>query len=143
MDEHAERERLRAEYAAMPDDQLLELAGDREQLTDEGWSALNAELGRRNLIVQPGEARRSQFEARPLVTIAHFMDLMSAQLAMTMLDSAGISSFLKNENMVRLGWSVAAGGIDVQVDAENVAVATELLEQPPIHIVPDTEDAQS
>lgn len=89
----------------------------------------------------PEETERGQLESRPLVTIAHFMDLMSAQLAMTLLDSAGIPSFLKNENMVRLGWSVAAGGIDVQVDPENAAAANEILEQPPIHIVPDDEGA--
>jgi hypothetical protein len=82
----------------------------------------------------PGE-----FRSRRLVTVAHFIDLLGAQVAMTVLRSAGIQCSLRNEHVATLGLSGL--GVDVQVDPEDAAAAQEILEQPPIHIVPDGDDA--
>jgi hypothetical protein len=47
------------------------------------------------------------------------------------LDSAGIESFLADENVIRMNWlwSNALGGVKLQVRKTDVAVASELLEQ--------------
>jgi len=88
----------------------------------------------------PEPDRHDHVEQRTLVTIAHFTDLMSAQLAMTVLESTGIPAFLRNENMVRLGWAPGVGGIDVQVEPENEAAAKEILEQPPENLIAGDDD---
>ena len=72
------------------------------------------------------------------VSVARFVDLLSAQIAMTVLQSAGIRCSLRNEHVATLGLSGL--GVDVQVEPEDAAAAREILEQPPIHIVPDIEE---
>jgi len=64
-----------------------------------------------------------------LVTVAYFRDLMSAELAKAMLESAGITCFLKDEHILRLGYWVTPGGIQLQVGSENENAARELLDQ--------------
>ena len=60
-------------------------------------------------------------EQRHMVTIKSFGSLQDALFARGRLDSAGIESFLLNENIVRLDWFLvnAVGGIQLQVEAEN------------------------
>ncbi|MBI2678971.1 MAG: DUF2007 domain-containing protein [Candidatus Koribacter versatilis] len=140
MDEHAERERLHAEYAAMPDEQLLELAADRDELTDEAQAALAAELARRQLATPEVATGYDKVEERPLAKAARFRDLPAALLAKGSLESAGIESVLFNENMVRMDWfySNLVGGIVLQVAPEDLEAAREILTQPPDNFEPDT-----
>ena len=66
-----------------------------------------------------------------LTTIKRFRDLPEALLAKGGLESAGIECFLVDDNMVRL-WFISnlLGGVKLQVAAENVAEATEILNLP-------------
>jgi len=52
-------------------------------------------------------------------------------MAKSILDSAGIESFLADENVISMNWlwSNALGGVKLQVRKTDVAVASELLEQ--------------
>lgn len=67
-----------------------------------------------------------------LVTIATFRDVHQAELAHGKLAAAGITSFLANENIVRLNWfwSTAVGGVKLQVSEDDVQTATGLLHMP-------------
>jgi hypothetical protein len=73
-----------------------------------------------------------------MVTIRKFRDLPEALLARGSLDSAGIACTLVDENVVRLDWfwSNLMGGVKLQVGAEDVPAAEEILTQPiPEHFV--------
>ena len=76
-------------------------------------------------------------EDRELVTIRKFRDLPEALLAKGSLESAGIECSLIDDNMVRLDWLISnlLGGIKLQVKAEDLDVAEEMLRQPiPEHL---------
>ena len=61
-----------------------------------------------------------------LVTIREFGDMSEALLAQGRLNSAGIETFLADENIARLEWR----GTRLQVNAEDAEAALALLEQP-------------
>src|SRR5260370_22426447 len=65
------------------------------------------------------------------VMIRRFRDLPEAEIAKSILDSAGIESFLGEENIVRLDWfySNLVGGIKLLVRAEDAEAASRLLGQ--------------
>jgi len=67
-----------------------------------------------------------------MVTIRQFRDLPEAILAQGILDSSGIECYLANSNIVRMDWFVsnAVGGVKLQVNAEDVDAANEVLNQP-------------
>ncbi len=95
---------------------------------------LRAEIARRQLdipisITPPGT---DELELRELVTIRRFRDLPEALLAKGMLDSAGLESFLVDDNIVRMDWfwSNGVGGVKLQVNRDDVEPANELLQQP-------------
>ena len=75
-----------------------------------------------------------------LVTVACFRDLMSAELAKAMLESAGVECFLQNEHILRLGYWVTPGGIQLQVGSENAEAARAMLEPPPDNATAETDD---
>lgn len=68
---------------------------------------------------------------RPPVIVGRFRDLTEAELAKGVLESAGIESFLADDNIVAVAWhySNAVGGIKLFVRAENAETARELLQQ--------------
>ena len=68
-------------------------------------------------------------ELLPVVTVQQYRDLTEAQLAMGALESAGIPSYLRDENTVRTQWlwSNLIGGIRLQVREEDRAAAEALL----------------
>ncbi len=72
---------------------------------------------------------RDELEFRDLMTIRAFWGLLEAQLAKGLLDSAGIESFLFDDNMVRMDWfnANALGGVKLRVDAHNVEAANRVL----------------
>lgn len=71
-------------------------------------------------------------ELRELVTVRTFRDLPAALLAKGSLESAGIETFLADDNMVRLDWfwSNLMGGIKLQVNQEDAEIANRILDQP-------------
>ena len=124
---------LGARYAGMNEPELMKLARSYDSLTPDAQSAIRAEFARRALeppIVE--ETLEPLPELRSLVTIRRFRDLSEAIVARTLLESAGIPVFLRDENLVRLDWQVSnfIGGIRLQVDRENEQGALELLQQP-------------
>jgi Putative prokaryotic signal transducing protein len=146
-----ERNRLVQQYAEMADSELEKIAEEANDLTDVARAALRPEMLRRGLAVLP-EARSpiptaknispENSEARsPVqttenipsapVVIRRYRDLLDASAAKSILDSAGIESFLSDENMVRMGWfySDLFGGIKLLVREEDAESARKLLEQ--------------
>lgn len=125
-----ELERLTKLYAEMSEGELLKLAGDAHDLTEVARQALLAEIERRRLHVAiPDYPSEDGIEWLELVTIRKFRDLPEALLAKGALESAGVESFLADDNMVRMNWLMSdfIGGIRLQVKADDVRVANDLL----------------
>ena len=123
-----------ARYASMSDAELLKLAAKSWELSDSAWDALEDELDRRGLELPPPEEvpQVEAVEKRNLVLLRRFRDLPEALLAKGMLESAGISCFLADDNMVRLDWFLSnlLGGAKLMVDAEDFAEASRVLNEP-------------
>jgi hypothetical protein len=70
--------------------------------------------------------------ATELITIERFRDLPEALLAKGMLESAGITCFLADTELVRTDWlwSNLIGNMRLQVRAEDVDDALALLHEP-------------
>jgi hypothetical protein len=74
--------------------------------------------------------REDQLDFRDLVTVRRFRDLHEALLAKGSLDSAGIESFLADDNMVHMDWLMSnlLGGVKLRVESANLEVANEILD---------------
>jgi hypothetical protein len=134
MDPQQEKLRLEELYASDTDEQLENVAAQAHELTEVAREALRAELSKRGLYVGQLEGtapEQDNAEFRDLVTIRAFWNLLEAELAKGLLDSAGIESFLFDDNMVRLDWfnANALGGVKLRVDARNVDAANQVLEE--------------
>ena len=104
-------------YREMAEAELLEAARSYADLNDGAQAAMRAEFARRGIeapLVEDGD----EMEARRLVTVARYRDLSEAIVARTMLESAGIGVYLRDENLVRLDWQISnfIGGLRLQVD---------------------------
>jgi hypothetical protein len=147
IDPESEQHRLAGLYARMLDEQLQELSGDPFSLTDIARQTLSAEIARRNLPsagVEPTASTpepesvsisgsdSNEIELLDLVVLRQFRDLPEAILARGILDSAGIESFLADENIVRMDWFISnlVGGIKLKVRREDLEDATLILETP-------------
>src|SRR5271170_3696471 len=141
---HIEPEYLAASYSQMGEVELMELAQAYDSLTDTAQAALRAEFARRKLEPPVIEDPEGEQEPRTLVTLRRYRDLSEAIVARSLLESAGIYVFLRDENLVRLDWQVSnfIGGIRLQVDDKDEAAATELLHQSIPDVIPfdDEED---
>jgi len=131
-----ERERLARQYAEFSDVALAELAADAGSLTDSARDALRSELTKRSLpvdLAKPDNAQPIQQRqiSGPLVMVKRFRDLPEAQIAESILDSAGIDCFLADENTIRMDWlwSNLLGGFKLMVRPEDLDTATQLLDQ--------------
>jgi hypothetical protein len=130
-----ERRRLAELYAAKTDEELEALVDREDSLTTIARQTLHQELDRREIDLAPAE-QPSRAEPEPefqkLVTIRQFRDLPEALLAKGFIESAGIECFLADENIVRMDWFISnfVGGIKLQVKAEDVPAALEVLDQP-------------
>jgi hypothetical protein len=122
---HLDPEDIAAGYRKMFDGELLKLAQAYDQLTDAAQTALRAEFARRNLEPPILEEAEDPTELRDLITVARYRDLSEAIVVRTMLESAGIYVFLRDENLVRLDWQVSnlIGGIRLEVEAKDEARA--------------------
>ena len=119
-----ERQRLTELYSGMTDGELQEIA-DPSSLTEAAQEVLTAEIARRNLTLAALPAPATDIELLDLVTIRQFRDLPEAILARGILDSAGIESFLADENIVRMDWFISnlVGGVKLKVRREDVEAA--------------------
>ncbi|ADV84782.1 putative signal transducing protein [Terriglobus saanensis] len=127
-----EAEDFSTHYKAMEDEQLLSLALKYDELTDSAQTAMRAEFARRGLEPPLLEERPgSEVEPLKLVTVRRYRDLSEAIVARSLLESAGITVDLQDENLVRLDWQVSnmIGGIRLRVEAQDEAGATELLRE--------------
>ncbi len=133
IDPEQERQRLAAVYAGQSDEELASVAKQGRELTDEARETLRAELVKRGLycgqlddISPPGE---DNAEYRDLQTVRTFSNLTEAELAKGLLDAAGIESFLFDENVGRIYWTNAIGGIKLRVDVANAEEADRILSE--------------
>ena len=138
-DLQAESERLRAYYARLPEEELVQIGSQYESLTDSAKAAIRAEFDRRSLPA-PELAEPEDHEFQALVTVGRYLDQAHASVAKSVLESAGIHASLRDENTARIDWgtSIALGGIRLQVRPEDQAAAEEALSQP----IPSVIDAE-
>ena len=136
IDEQQERRRLAELYAGMEKGELEEIAGDAGSLTPVAREALRSEMLGRGMEAPPANAEAAEMSASKNdppspVMVARYGGVPEALLAKSMLDSAGIESFLADENLVRLDWfySNLVGGIKLMVRAEDAETARTLLEK--------------
>ena len=146
MASETERARLTRIYADMSDEALLEMAAERQSLTDIAKEVLSAELSTRNLhaeeVALPVEVTKDEEEAHireevtapysgPLVMVKRFRDLPEAFVAKSILESAKIDCFLADENMVRIDWFISnlLGGAKLMVRPEDAETASALLDE--------------
>jgi hypothetical protein len=126
-----ERWRLSRLYGSMSDGEVEKLAADAGSLSDAAKWALKLDLSRRGLktkleeLSPPPEAA----ELSKVVNLRQYMTLPEALLAKSILDSAGIESFLGDQNIIRMDWflSNALGGVKLRVREKDVEAATALL----------------
>ena len=148
MDPQQEKLRLEELYASDTDEQLENVAAQAHELTEVARETLRAELSKRGLYVGQLEGtapEQDNAEFRDLVTIRAFWNLLEAELAKGLLDSAGIESFLFDDNMVRLDWfnANALGGVKLRVDARNVDAANQVLEEAAAEAAATPEESDS
>ncbi len=136
IDEQKERRRLAELYASLEEGELEEIAGDAGSLTPVAREALRSEMLSRGMEAPPAnagaaETPASKDEAPSPVMIARYGGVPEALVAKSMLDSAGIESFLGDENLVRLDWfySNLVGGIKLMVREEDAETASAVLER--------------
>lgn len=133
IDPEQERQRLAGVYAEQSDEELASVAKQGHELTDVARETLRAELVKRGLycgqlddISPPAE---DNAEYRDLQTVRTFSNLSEAELAKGLLDSAGIESFLFDENMGRIYWTNVIGGIRLRVDSGNAEEANRIVSE--------------
>ena len=134
IDPEQERQRLAELYSSKTDMELEQVVEEANGLTDIAREALRAELTKRGLYIGQLDDRaldEERAEFRSLVVIRTFWNLLEAELAKGLLDSAGVEAFLFDDNMVRLDWfnANALGGVKLRVDASNVEAANRILNE--------------
>lgn len=122
------------QYGRMSDPELLGLAASYESLVEPAQEALRGEFARRQ--IEPplieGDGAGDEAASRRLVTVRRYRDISEAIVARSVIESAGIFCFLRDENLIRLDWQVSnfIGGMSLQVGPEDADAADELLSQP-------------
>jgi len=144
IDSEQERRRLSALYSQMAEGELQEIATEASTLTEVAQRVLSDEFQRRGMepVAEAPKVRR-EFEFQDLVTIRQFRDLPEAILARGVLESAGIETFLADDNIVRMDWFISnlVGGIKLKVRKEDLEAANEVLQAPvPGELPPENSD---
>ena len=126
------------QYADMSDKELLHLAAAYDSLVDPAQEALRGEFARRGMEPPLIEEDRVEVESQRLVTVRRYRDTSEAIVARSVLESAGLFCFLRDENLVRMDWQVSnfIGGIRLQVRPDDQQAAEELLSQPVPESIP-------
>ena len=117
LDPEEEQRRLTELYAHMADTELEAIAADSSELTAAAQQALQNEIARRGGLktdaADPPPLREpDSVDLADVVSIREFRDIQEATLAKGALESAGIESFLADDNLVRIDflvrtWSIA------------------------------------
>lgn len=148
IDTPEERQRLAKLFAGMEKEELEEIAADAGSLTDVARQALASEMSRRGMHLaakkEPAVVPHNRDHSKP-VMIRRFLYLPDAELAKSLLSSAGIESFLADENIVRIDWfySNLVGGIKLLVRAEDADAARKLLDESAAQEISDSPEEQS
>jgi predicted PP-loop superfamily ATPase len=125
---------LAQRYAQMSDEELQLISSQQSDLTEAAQNALRVELTRRGmaqaLAGQAGPPGRDEVEFKDLVTVRRFAELTEALVAKGSLESAGIECYLVDDNMVRIFVPTFTEGVRLQVRPEDLAAATEILNEP-------------
>jgi hypothetical protein len=136
IDQGRERERLTELYASMEEGELKEIEADVDSLTPVAREVLRLEMLSRGMEPPPvseetTEAPTISEEALRPVMVGRYGGMPEALVAKSMMDSAGIESFLSDENLVRLDWfySNLVGGIKLMVREEDAETALNVLEK--------------
>jgi hypothetical protein len=128
-----EHERLVGVYSAMSDEELGQIAESGDELSAPALEAFQAEVARRGLTIAAAPLRGEDIlELNETVTVRLFRDLPEALLAKGSLESAGIQTYLVDDNMIRMDWFISnlLGGIKLKVRVEDAEAASEILNQP-------------
>jgi Putative prokaryotic signal transducing protein len=128
-----ERIRLAAVYFAMSNEELSQIAQSGDELSTVAYEALQAEFARRGLDTKIAEPTGEDvYELNETVIVRQFRDLPEALLAKGSLESAGIQTYLVDDNMIRMDWFISnlLGGIKLKVRPEDAEVALKILNQP-------------
>jgi hypothetical protein len=136
-----EHNRMAGVYSAMSDEELRQIAESGDELSDSAQEALRAEAAKRGLKMEISPPRGEDvYEFNHTVTMRQFRDLPEALLAKGSLESAGIQSYLVDDNMIRMDWFISnlLGGIKLKVCPEDAEAAREILNQP----IPETLDVE-
>jgi hypothetical protein len=117
-------------YREMSDGELDLIASDMNDLTEAAREAMRSELTRRGKEVP--RTMHGEWETEEPVVVAQFLNLYEALLAKGQLNSAGIASSLRDDNMVRIDWFISnlLGGVKLAVPPAEADEARELLAQP-------------
>jgi hypothetical protein len=134
IDPEQERKRLTNLYAGQMDEELENVAAQSHELTEIARETLRSELTKRGLYIgqlddQSNPPEQDHAEFRDLVTVRTFSTLMEAELAKNILDTAGIDSFLFDENVGRIYLANVVGGFRLRVDAANADEANRILKE--------------
>lgn len=119
----------------MSDGELQGVAEDADSLTEVARAALRDEMLRRGMEAPPAarptaESSEAERQRPKPVIVGRYRDLSTASVAKSVLDSAGIESFLTDDSVIRMDWlySNALGGIKLLVRDQDAEAARELLE---------------
>ena len=125
-------EDLKAQFAAMSDDEMKHLGSQYASLTDDAQTLVRDEFRRRNLETPDAQEEEQPDALIGVKTIRQYRDQAEAMLARSALESAGIGCFLRDENTIRIDWlwSNLMGGIRLQVAEADVHAAEAVLSQP-------------
>jgi hypothetical protein len=136
VDWEKERQRLTERYFAMEDGELNKIAADWDSLSDAARDVLQAEMSRRGLqmpvqLTEMAQMAKRQSELPMPEILRRYRDLTEALVAKSILDSAGIESFLADDNLVRMDWlySNLIGGVKLLVRPTDAEAANELLDE--------------
>lgn len=134
IDAEQERKRLTNLYAGQTDEELENAAAQSHELTKVAHETLRSELTKRGLSIgqlddQSDPPEQDDAEFRDLVTVRTFSTLIEAELAKSILDTAGIDSFLFDENVGRIYLANVVGGLRLRVDAANADEANRILQE--------------
>ncbi len=123
---------LDQQLAEMSEPEILEFARQYDLLTDEAQQSVRSEFARRELQAPLVEEDVPAEELQGVRTLRQYRDQAEALMARSVLESAGISCFLRDENTIRMEWlwSNLMGGIRLQVAEADVEAAEAVLSQP-------------
>jgi hypothetical protein len=128
---------ISADYAKMSVRDLMRSARGYNQLSQADQARLRDEFKSRALLPPLLDADGEPEPELPsddltLVTVGQYRDLSEAIVARAVLEEAGITCLLRDENTVRMDWlwSNLIGGLRLQVEEKDAAAAEALLAEP-------------